>query len=217
MDDVNEIQQVIIRYAHCVDARDFAGLDQVFTPDVRATYSGGPWLDSAGGGPGAPGIAAGSRRLPHFHHPRRSTRSTPPIESGRRVSGVPQRAADRAAGQRRPPVLVSAREMDWTGRSQAVCDLLLSSRSAVSCPVECVARGTRPPSVRDPDRDGTPERRIGGRTRPQRLVSPPRCPGTKPARRLTRAQPQIGSCRRRTSAWAVLGGSSRNGAHIARI
>lgn len=45
MDDVTAIQQVLIRYAHCVDDRNFDGLTEVFTPDARASYSGGPWLD----------------------------------------------------------------------------------------------------------------------------------------------------------------------------
>jgi hypothetical protein len=48
MDDITAIQQVLVRYGHCVDDRDFAGLDQVFTPDARASYSGGPWLEGLG-------------------------------------------------------------------------------------------------------------------------------------------------------------------------
>jgi ketosteroid isomerase-like protein len=39
-----EIEQVLIRYGNAVDDLAFDRLTDVFTPDVRATYGGGPWL-----------------------------------------------------------------------------------------------------------------------------------------------------------------------------
>ena len=45
MDDMSAIQQVIVRYGNAVDDRDFDRMFEVFTPDVRASYGGGPWLD----------------------------------------------------------------------------------------------------------------------------------------------------------------------------
>ena len=48
-----DLQDLVTRYATCIDARDFEGLDRVFTPDARVSYeaSGGPEADSSGGGP----------------------------------------------------------------------------------------------------------------------------------------------------------------------
>jgi ketosteroid isomerase-like protein len=43
-DDLSLIQQVLVRYANAIDELDFDALSTVFTPDVRASYSGGPWL-----------------------------------------------------------------------------------------------------------------------------------------------------------------------------
>lgn len=39
-----DLQDLVTRYATCIDARDFDGLDRVFTPDARVSYeaSGGP-------------------------------------------------------------------------------------------------------------------------------------------------------------------------------
>ncbi|AVZ41379.1 MULTISPECIES: nuclear transport factor 2 family protein [unclassified Dietzia] len=39
-----DLQDLVTRYATCIDARDFEGLDMVFTPDARVSYeaSGGP-------------------------------------------------------------------------------------------------------------------------------------------------------------------------------
>jgi len=34
-----EIQDLLVRYSHCIDTRDFAGLDQVFTPDAFIDYT----------------------------------------------------------------------------------------------------------------------------------------------------------------------------------
>lgn len=44
LSDRMEIQDLVTRYATCIDARDFTGLDEVFTPDAHASYeaSGGP-------------------------------------------------------------------------------------------------------------------------------------------------------------------------------
>lgn len=39
-----DLQDLVTRYATCIDSRDFDGLDTVFTPDARVSYaaSGGP-------------------------------------------------------------------------------------------------------------------------------------------------------------------------------
>lgn len=39
-----DLQDLVTRYATCIDARDFDGLDRVFTPDASVSYeaSGGP-------------------------------------------------------------------------------------------------------------------------------------------------------------------------------
>ena len=39
-----EIQELMIRYSHCIDSRDWAGLERVFTPDAHIDYTvfGGP-------------------------------------------------------------------------------------------------------------------------------------------------------------------------------
>ena len=34
-----EIQDLLVRYAHCIDARDIDGLDDIFTPDARIDYT----------------------------------------------------------------------------------------------------------------------------------------------------------------------------------
>jgi hypothetical protein len=34
-----EIQDVLVRYSHCIDTRDWDGLDDVFTPDAFIDYS----------------------------------------------------------------------------------------------------------------------------------------------------------------------------------
>ena len=44
-DDLSLIQQVLVRYANAIDELDFGALATVFTPDARASYGGGPWLD----------------------------------------------------------------------------------------------------------------------------------------------------------------------------
>ena len=44
-DDLSLIQQVLVRYANAIDELDFAALTTVFTPDARASYGGGPWLE----------------------------------------------------------------------------------------------------------------------------------------------------------------------------
>jgi len=36
--DRMEIQELMVRYAHCIDTRNFAGLDQVFTDDAYIDY-----------------------------------------------------------------------------------------------------------------------------------------------------------------------------------
>lgn len=38
--DVLALQQVLSRYGHLMDARDWGGLDQVFTPDVVIDFTG---------------------------------------------------------------------------------------------------------------------------------------------------------------------------------
>lgn len=60
MDDVTAIQQVFARYAHCIDDRRFDDLNSVFTPDARASYSGGPWLE------GLPAIVAHISPISNF-------------------------------------------------------------------------------------------------------------------------------------------------------
>lgn len=44
MSDRWDLQDLMTRYATCIDSRDFEGLDRVFTPDARVSYaaSGGP-------------------------------------------------------------------------------------------------------------------------------------------------------------------------------
>ncbi len=44
-DDLSLIQQVLVRYANAIDELDFDALSMVFTPDARASYGGGPWLE----------------------------------------------------------------------------------------------------------------------------------------------------------------------------
>ena len=44
-DDLSLIQQVLVRYANAIDELAFDALASVFTPDARASYGGGPWLD----------------------------------------------------------------------------------------------------------------------------------------------------------------------------
>ena len=44
-DDLSLIQQVLVRYANAIDELDFAALATVFTPDARASYNAGPWLE----------------------------------------------------------------------------------------------------------------------------------------------------------------------------
>lgn len=44
-DDLSLIQQVLVRYANAIDELDFDALATVFTPDARASYGGGPWLE----------------------------------------------------------------------------------------------------------------------------------------------------------------------------
>ena len=44
-DDLSLIQQVLVRYANAIDELDFDSLATVFTPDARASYGGGPWLE----------------------------------------------------------------------------------------------------------------------------------------------------------------------------
>ena len=34
-----EIQELLVRYSHCIDTRDFDGLDEVFTPDAFIDYT----------------------------------------------------------------------------------------------------------------------------------------------------------------------------------
>ena len=34
-----EIQDLLVRYSHCIDTRDWDGLDQVFTPDAFIDYT----------------------------------------------------------------------------------------------------------------------------------------------------------------------------------
>jgi len=34
-----EIQELLVRYSHCIDTRDFDGLDDVFTPDAHIDYT----------------------------------------------------------------------------------------------------------------------------------------------------------------------------------
>ncbi|MCA9511977.1 MAG: nuclear transport factor 2 family protein [Myxococcota bacterium] len=34
-----EIQELLVRYSHCIDTRDFDGLDRVFTPDAHIDYT----------------------------------------------------------------------------------------------------------------------------------------------------------------------------------
>ena len=34
-----EIQDLLVRYSHCIDTRDWEGLDEVFTPDAFIDYS----------------------------------------------------------------------------------------------------------------------------------------------------------------------------------
>lgn len=34
-----EIQDLLVRYSHCIDTRDFDGLDRVFTPDAFIDYT----------------------------------------------------------------------------------------------------------------------------------------------------------------------------------
>ena len=45
MDDYQAIHQVVVRYANAVDELRFEAMHDVFTPDVRASYGGGPWLE----------------------------------------------------------------------------------------------------------------------------------------------------------------------------
>ena len=37
--DRMEIQELLVRYSHCVDTCDFDGLDNVFTPDAHIDYT----------------------------------------------------------------------------------------------------------------------------------------------------------------------------------
>lgn len=39
-----EIQELMVRYSHCIDSRDWQGLERVFTPDAHIDYTvfGGP-------------------------------------------------------------------------------------------------------------------------------------------------------------------------------
>jgi len=34
-----EIQELLVRYSHCIDTRNFDGLDDVFTPDAHIDYT----------------------------------------------------------------------------------------------------------------------------------------------------------------------------------
>src|SRR5581483_9870253 len=40
MDDWHAVYDVLVRYAHAVDARDFEAAGECFAPDARATYAG---------------------------------------------------------------------------------------------------------------------------------------------------------------------------------
>ena len=39
LSDRMEIQELLVRYSHCVDTCDFDGLDHVFTPDAHIDYT----------------------------------------------------------------------------------------------------------------------------------------------------------------------------------